>query len=151
MSRHGGFRRSEGNLSIPPYDDVPPRGDLPPRGPPSRWDRDKFERESVRIDDTRGPAGHRRDVIFDERTESRGPRGRVDEQQHYYERDRFGPTPSEVASRALAPYRRRASVVERDFEYIDREVAAPPKRPARPQFIRRQSSLDTFDRRPLRR
>lgn len=53
------------------------------------------------------------------------------------------PTASEVANRALAPYRRK-SIVERDMDFA-------PKRPARPQFIRRQSSLDTFDRRPLPR
>jgi hypothetical protein len=39
------------------------------------------------------------------------------------------PVPAEVANRALAPYRR----------------------PPRPQYIRRQSSLDTFDRRPMPR
>ncbi|KAK5004285.1 hypothetical protein LTR28_009116 [Elasticomyces elasticus] len=46
---------------------------------------------------------------------------------------------------ALAPYRRK-SVVERDFS---RELQpSAPRRPARPGMLRRQSSLDTFDRRP---
>jgi hypothetical protein len=53
------------------------------------------------------------------------------------------PTPSEVANQALAPYRRK-SVVEKD-------ISIPARRPARPGYIRRQSSLDTFDRRPLPR
>lgn len=58
------------------------------------------------------------------------------------------PTPSQIANQALAPYRRK-SVVDRDFEVdIHREQT---RRPARPQYIRRQSSLDTFDRRPLPR
>lgn len=94
--------------------------------------------------------GGRRDIDFHEDHDRRGPR--VSERERFREEERFDrpsrsrtdffdePTSSEIANRALAPYRRK-SIVERDFD-------PAPRRPARPQYIRRQSSLDTFDRRP---
>ncbi|KAF2141414.1 uncharacterized protein K452DRAFT_288112 [Aplosporella prunicola CBS 121167] len=155
-----GYRSSTGALDrYDDYDDPPLR--------PERWDRDKFERmsrrpaderELFRVEerDTYGPRA-RRDVALEERFESRPPRSRFDERDRYPEEDRFDrrpgrrpdfldreePTPSEIANRALAPYRRK-SVVDRDY-------SPPARRPPRPSMIRRQSSLDTFDRRPLRR
>ncbi|KAF1980139.1 hypothetical protein BU23DRAFT_522077 [Bimuria novae-zelandiae CBS 107.79] len=150
------YRSSTGALDH--YDDPPPRGG-------ERWDRDRFERMARRgggrepkddfhfSEHDRFPGG-RRDVDID--YERRGPR--VMEREHFREEDRFDrrrrqdifeePTPSEIANRALAPYRRK-SVVDRDIDiHIDRER---PRRPTRPGYIRRQSSLDTFDRRPLPR
>lgn len=147
------YRSSTGNLGY--YDD-PPRGG-------ERWDRDRFDRISRRggRDDhehfrfkehDRFPGGHR-DIDFHEDYDRRGPR--VMERERFREDERFDrparrrteffddDTPSDVASRALAPYRRK-SIVERDVDFA-------PRRPARPQYIRRQSSLDTFDRRPLPR
>lgn len=147
------YRASTGDLSY--IDDGPIRGE--------RWDRDRFERmrggrgrnehDHYRFSEhERYPGGHR-DIDFHEDYDRRGPR--VAERERFHEDDvRFErprrrtelfdePTPSEVANRALAPYRRK-SIVEKD---IDISV----RRPARPQFIRRQSSLDTFDRRPLPR
>lgn len=149
MSR---FRSSTGNLAFGEDE-------------PNRWDREKFDRLSRRAPyedeyrlaerDRVGPRGGVRDVAVEERIDRPGPRGsRFEERDRYFEEDRYGPprrartdfmeepTPSEVASRALAPFRRR-SIVERDVE-------VPVRRP-RPQFIRRQSSLDTFDRRPMPR
>jgi hypothetical protein len=115
----------------------------------------------------KGP-GYHRDVDFHEDRARRGPR--VMERERYHEDDLFSqapparrrndlfhePTPSEVANQALAPYRRK-SVIDKDINIdidIDRRESRPPPpraRPGRPQFMRRQSSLDTFDRRPLPR
>ncbi|KAJ4291853.1 hypothetical protein N0V90_009749 [Kalmusia sp. IMI 367209] len=152
------YRSSTGNLD---HYDEPPRGG-------ERWDRDRFERMTRRgggprevkddlrfSEHDRFPGGHR-DIEIRDNYERRGPR--VMERELFREDERFDrrrrndifeePTPSEVANRALAPYRRK-SVVERDIDIgIERERT---RRPARPQYIRRQSSLDTFDRRPLPR
>jgi hypothetical protein len=109
----------------------------------------------------KGP-GFRRDVdVHEDRGPRRGPP--VMERERFREDDRFSqagrrrndffnePTPSEVANQALAPYRRK-SVIDDDIniEMIKSRELRPP-RPARPQYIRRQSSLDTFDRKPLPR
>ena len=156
---HTNFRSSAGDLGF---------HDEPPRRGPERWDRDKFERfsrrggpaeerESFRFEehDRFGPGRGRRDVEVDERIDRRGPRTRVEERERLSEEDHVErsrrrpsefldePTASEVANRALAPYRRK-SIVEKDFD-------PPSRRPARPQYIRRQSSLDTFDRKPFTR
>ena len=57
----------------------------------------------------------------------------------------FGDTdPREIANLALTPYRKQ-SVTREDVEFTQR---SPPPRPG---LIRRQSSLDTFDRRPIPR
>ncbi|KAH7120941.1 hypothetical protein B0J11DRAFT_532974 [Dendryphion nanum] len=166
------YRSSTGDLG---FHDEPPR-----RGPPGggsigggssiggggpgggeRWDRDRFERMRGGRDEhdhyrftehDRFPGGHR-DIDVHKDIDRRGPR--VAERERFYEDERFDrpsrrrtelfeePTPAEIANRALAPYRRK-SVVEKDVDLAIR-------RPARPQYIRRQSSLDTFDRRPTQR
>jgi hypothetical protein len=152
MSRFG--RSSVGNI---PYADDEPQ----------RWDRERFERMSRRAPDERdyvrvaerervGPRTAVRDVSLDERFDRRSPRGaRYEERERFFEEDRFGPParrrtdfmeeplPAEIANRALAPYRRRS--------IVEREVDVPARRPARPTFLRRQSSLDTFDRKPISR
>jgi hypothetical protein len=109
--------------------------------------------------------GGRRDVDIHEDRARRGPA--VMERERFHEDERFErpqrrapselfhePTPSEVANQALAPYRRR-SVIDKDINIdidINQHRQAPPRaRPARPQFMRRQSSLDTFDRKPMPR
>jgi len=114
----------------------------------------------------KGP-GYHRDIDFHEDRSRRGPP--VMERERFREEDRFVPpvrrrhdifeesTPSEVANRALAPYRRKSVIdkdINLDIDINSREERAPPParaRPARPGFMRRQSSLDTFDRRPLPR
>lgn len=161
------YRSSTGDLSF--HDDPPIRGSG------ERWDRDRFERmrgggggsisggrrgppgrdadEHFRFQEhERFPGGHR-DIDIHEDYNRRGPR--VAERERFREDELFDrpsrrrtemfddPTPSEVANRALAPYRRK-SVVENNVEIAVR-------RPQRPGYIRRQSSLDTFDRRPLPR
>ncbi|KAF2271474.1 uncharacterized protein EI97DRAFT_387796 [Westerdykella ornata] len=144
------YRASTGDLSY--IDDHPARGE--------RWDRHRFER-------VRG--GHKDHDHFRYTDHDRYPGGHIDIDIHkdydrhahrtavrdrYREEDRFSrshrrsdlfdePTPSEIANQALAPYRRK-SVVEKDIDIAIR-------RPARPGYHRRQSSLDTYDRRPLPR
>jgi len=145
---------------------------------PQRWDRDRFDRfgrgpggpppppepprrfeEDFRYTERDRP-GHR-DVLVQDHIDTRGPRGRS---THFEERDRIiqdtfgeqqrqgGPRrrtdrelfgevdPREIAQMALAPYR----PPEAEFE---RRQPAPP----RPGLMRRQSSLDTYDRKPMSR
>ncbi|KAI9710296.1 MAG: hypothetical protein M1820_002790 [Bogoriella megaspora] len=163
------YRSSTGNLGA--YEESNLR--------PQRWDRDRFERarsrgapdERIRIDEidrhsASGRTRHETDIEIDinrnrgpepERERERlPPRRRFEERDRFYEEDRYAPPPRrnrpefleepippEVANRALAPYRRK-SIHERE-----REIEARP--PPRPGLLRRQSSLDTFDRRPLPR
>ncbi|KAF9734766.1 hypothetical protein PMIN01_07669 [Paraphaeosphaeria minitans] len=160
------YRSSTGTLDH--YDDAPRGGE--------RWDRDRFERMARRAPPPRDVkddfhfhehdrfSGGRRDINIRDDYERRAPppptrvMEREREREVFREDDRFDrrrrhdlfdePTPSQIANQALAPYRRK-SVVDRDFEVdVHREQT---RRPARPQYIRRQSSLDTFDRRPLPR
>lgn len=118
--------------------------------------RDDYEHFRFQEHD-RFPGGHR-DIDIHEDRQRQGPR--VMERERFHEDERFErpsrsrtelfhePTPSEVANQALAPYRRK-SVIDKDINIgIDINER---RRPARPQYIRRQSSLDTFDRRPLPR
>ncbi len=145
------FRSSTGNLAY--YDDEPRRGG------PERWDRSRFERfgrEAVDRAPSRFDDGDRDRYVGGRAKLEVDIRDRVERARPtYFDEDRFErparrrpefldePIPAEVANRALAPYRRK-SIVEREAEISVR-------RPARPQYIRRQSSLDTFDRKPLPR
>ncbi|OMP87216.1 hypothetical protein BK809_0007302 [Diplodia seriata] len=162
-----GYRSSTGALDR--FDDYEP-----PARRPERWDREKFERmsrrpphddretfrwvEPERDDYPPRPPRSRADVALDDRLDTRSSRGRFDERDRFYEDeiidrrgpgrrpdflDREEPSPAEVASRALAPYRRKT--------VTERGLSPPARRPARPAMLRRQSSLDTFDRRPPRR
>lgn len=137
---------------------------------PNRWDRDRFERfrargpeeqrETIRIQERDSP--RRTDIRIEERDTRRAPGRTYDERDFdFFEEERYGPPariprhrrsdrelfgdidPRDVAERQLAPYRRK-SIVEReiDINHIERP---------RPGLVRRQSSLDTFDRRPMRR
>lgn len=154
MSRFGGARHSSDDLAY--------------GAEPNRWDRDRFERfrrepeqrETIRITERDTP--RRTDVRIEERErETRKAPGRFRDEREFefLEEERYGPPariiprrsdrdlfgdedPREIAERSLAPYRRK-SIVEREID-INRG-------PARPGMIRRQSSLDTFDRRPIRR
>lgn len=175
------YRSSTGNLDHYDDPPAPPRGgggggerwdrarfeSMRRGGPPgggdsrsSRGGRDDYDHFRFQEHD-KGP-GYHRDVDFHEDRARRGPV--VMERERFHEDERYGqparrrtdifeePTPSEIANRALAPYRRK-SVVDKDIN-IDIDINSRehrPARPARPQYIRRQSSLDTFDRRPLPR
>src|ERR1700761_9327314 len=110
-----------------------------------RWDRDRFERlrrnpderDYYRVEEREGP--RRSDIVLDERIERRGPRGRFEERERYVEEDRYDP-----------PRRNTAYFEQRPPPEVTGQALAPYRRP-RPQFVRRQSSLDTFDRRPMAR
>ena len=158
MSRWGGPRGSGDDLAY---------GDLP-----QRWDRGRFERyggppeptryeEDYRFRERDAPG--RRDIAVADRIDERGPGGQYEERDRFVEHDRYaqGYTPGgrrkrtdrelfgdqdprEIAEMALTPYRRK-SVTRHDLD-IDQRSQAP-----RPGLLRRQSSLDTFDRRPIPR
>ena len=130
------------------------------RGPPAgaRWDSQRFSRESEdryrnspvpvmererertsnfgpRFDDRYSPRA-RPVERFDERfypEEHYGPPARRPERRYFDEDDHYEPRGPPVGG-AIVPYRPRR-----------------PEAPPRPGLLRRQSSLDTFDRRPLRR
>lgn len=175
MSRFGGPRGYDGDLAY---------GDSP-----QRWDRDRFERmgrgptsprqyeEDYRYQERDAPG--RRDIAVADRIDARGPRGRYEERDRFYEHDRLAPgprrrtdrelfgdsDPREYANMAMTPYRAK-STTRRDNRDIDIDIDIDQRRgnsrreldidididqrrgpPARPGLLRRQSSLDTFDRR----
>lgn len=148
------FERMRGGVRGPPS--------LSGGGPASNaGGRGRDEQENFRFQEhERFPGGHR-DVDIHEDRNRQGTR--VMERERFHEDDRFErpsrrptdlfhePTPSEIANQALAPYRRR-SVIDKDINIgINIDERRQPARPQRPGYIRRQSSLDTFDRRPLPR
>lgn len=96
----------------------------------------------------RGPRDH-----SDERYD-RGPSGRrfhdddrVRDRRYYDEEPRFVP-PQRERERPPPDFARRPPVMEKERER-ERDYYRDPS-PRRPAFLRRQSSLDTYDRRPLR-
>jgi len=135
------------------------------------WDRGRFERARAR---SRGPYGRGAEYdtvnVEEDRYVSRGerpvqekirvsvnddrirgPPPREYERRRYVEEERFSPPQRQrpefldegryaPAGREMQPYRR---------EYDDYDV--PTRRSARPSYARRQSSLDTYDRRPVGR
>ena len=108
------------------------------------WDRDRLERVGRHV----GEYGSNIDRRPQRPTRFEEPDPYYDDGQRYSGRFRrpdflAEPEPPELSNRALAPYRRK-SITERD-------VDLPSRRPPRPRYIRRQSSLDTFDRRPMPR
>ncbi|KAI1399976.1 hypothetical protein F4819DRAFT_487988 [Hypoxylon fuscum] len=121
-----------------------------------RWDRNRFAVESDRNRLTaerdrfeepdrffsRGPAPKVRETSVDERFERRPPRPWDDDfpQKRYHDDGpRFRRSPPPDLERRIVLDRAR----DREREY---RQPSPPRRPG--QLIRRQSSLDTFDRRP---
>ncbi|KAK1070568.1 hypothetical protein LTR74_003994 [Friedmanniomyces endolithicus] len=155
MSRYGGGPRSSAD-----------NGEIP-----QRWDRDRFDRfgargpppqrfeEDYRFTERDRPG--RREVEVADRIDERGPGGSYHERDRYVEQERFAPgsarprrrtdrelfgdvDPREIAEMALTPYRRKSIGRQEDAEFERRPPAA------RPGLLRRQSSLDTFDRRPAR-
>ncbi|CAK1363690.1 unnamed protein product [Cercospora beticola] len=136
---------------------------------PQRWDRERFERlgargsvppprryeEDFHFHERDRPGRRDIDIAVMDRVESRGPRGGYEERDRFYEEERRAPSrprrrtdrelfgdvdPRELADMQLVP--RRKSISREDFD-ID-------QRAPRPGLLRRQSSLDTFDRRPAR-
>lgn len=111
------------------------------RPPAERWDRARlgYERDRYQDRDARGPYAPR-DASVDD-VYSRHARSHYDGDRHEsrrydeVERDRV----------AFRPARDRGFTIEKERE---REYYAAE--PPRPGLLRRQSSLDTFDRRPLK-
>lgn len=123
-----------------------------------RWDTERFavERDRARFQDrlperdsrfarTTEDFGRVRERSVDDIYERRGPRGFEEdryERREYHEDDRDYGRPGRGG---LVIEKER----ERERDYYDPE---PPRRGGgRPSFLRRQSSLDTFDRKPLAR
>ncbi|KAK6083935.1 hypothetical protein SCUP515_01631 [Seiridium cupressi] len=117
-----------------------------------RWDRDRFtyERDRDRYGDererfeerdrfvARGPGGRVRETSVDERYERRAPRPWEDD----FVRDRRQPDDDYRPRRSPPPEFERKVFMEKEREYRS------PSPVRRPGLMRRQSSLDTFDRRP---
>jgi hypothetical protein len=137
MSRYGGRERGE------------------------RWDSERFE-----IERDRNRFGTETRERFEEH-DSRFPRGGGYAVDDVYERERYGPRggyeddrferreyyddePRYARERSTGRDRGRSITFEKERE---REYYSPPRyeAPPRPGIIRRQSSLDTFDRGPLAR
>lgn len=149
----------------------------PPRAPraPERWDTSRFSREQdqrrgapvVEIDRyeeidryTRSPPARRRDRSADSvYYSSRGPALRYEEKERFVERrsrrgsryyDEDGEDMDRVEERGqMVPFESRRESVRERFEPPAR--AHRPIPPIRPGMMRRQSSLDTFDRKPMPR
>ena len=151
-------------------------GYSPPRGP-ERWDRDRFEAHSRappvverdRYEEvdyySRSP---RRDQSADFRRRS-PPRFQEKDRYYFQEKERFGASmpyrpkgpgryydeEGDTLEQAMVPVRDshgdRDREIEIDFRSRERREPPPPPRFTRPQFVRRQSSLDTFDRKPMPR
>ncbi|KZF25391.1 hypothetical protein L228DRAFT_258823 [Xylona heveae TC161] len=153
------YRKSTGNLAFAEED----------RPVYQRWDPERFMRERDLFERSRNPPrelvlGRRRGDSIDDRSGGRGTRfeehdriveedrpGRGRRKSIYYEDDRisFESPPPPPSRGALAPY--RGARHEPIAEKYGRPMRRGPAPPSRPQFVRRQSSLDTFDRRPMPR
>jgi hypothetical protein len=152
-------------MSRDPYRSSGEQG-YPTRGG-QRWDSERFavERDRVRS------GGVERD-FFEERDSRflgppRGPRTRERSADEIYERERRGPRgfeddryekrviydeePRFERERPINGERGPSITVEKEREREFYRDDPPPRAPARPAFLRRQSSLDTFDRKPLTR
>ncbi|OAF58787.2 hypothetical protein VC83_06069 [Pseudogymnoascus destructans] len=130
-------------------DDAPSRSDL-------RWDAERGDRDRDR-DRRPGRPSRRRDHSAssdDEFVSRRGPPSRAAYEDDYVrvrEVYRDDP-PRDLPVRTRTTVERQVER-EREREYYrdpspERERARRPFRPARPSMLRRQSSLDTFDRQP---
>ena len=102
-------------------------------------------RESGRSAPFRFEDRQRDDFFFKERPkETFGPPARRRESGRYHDEE-IDTFDGSAASRPISPFGRRRQSVNRDIG------PAPRHAPPRPGMIRRQSSLDTFDRKPLPR
>ena len=123
-------------------------GQLPYREPPPRWDAGRYgDERDRRVDETI----IERERVYDDYGRPPPRRAPVYEEDRYVEEDRYGPRGS----------RQERRYYEQDDIYMDprasRGQVIPfrpppiPQAPPRPGLLRRQSSLDTFDRGPGRR
>lgn len=155
------------------YGDYSPRGPAPERWTPERFERERGGRQSRVIErdhyeerDTYSSAsGRRRELSADDSFSRRPTRGGKDkyEDDRFFEREeRFGPPArrsgggdrerryyddDEVNSFDCSP----ATGGRRDSRFDDSRRFSKPTPPRPGTLIRRQSSLDTFDRKPMPR
>ena len=137
------------------------------RGRGERWDTERFtlERDRSRYGGgetqerfeerdsrfLRSPGfGRARERSVDEIYERRGPRGFEEDR---YEKQEYYDEPRLERERPFGRDRGPSITIEKERERDYYQSPSPPRRApaARPTFLRRQSSLDTFDRKPLTR
>ncbi|KFZ04306.1 hypothetical protein V502_10248, partial [Pseudogymnoascus sp. VKM F-4520 (FW-2644)] len=128
---------------------MPRDTDYAPR-PTQRWDdaeRDRLDDREARLPPGPSRPSRRRDhsASSDEFVDRRGP-PRVYEDDYVREREVYRDDPRDLPVRSK-------TTVERETEREYYRSPSPPRvrrpvRPARPTMLRRQSSLDTFDRKP---
>lgn len=118
-------------------------------------DRDRFARERDRVEDrdfrlSRGGGfGRPRERSVDEvhERERWSPRGYEDDRYERQERDYYDEPRYERERPPWERDRGQSIMIEKEREREYYRSPSPPRRaPARPAFLRRQSSLDTFDR-----
>ena len=137
------------------------------RREPERWDPERFNRErgGRQIIERDRFEGHERFAPRSSRERAyddfdypppRGGRGeRFEEKDRFFAEERFGP-PARRAPRQDRYYEEEEidsfeSSPDRGGRIIPHDRGNPRRAPPRPGIIRRQSSLDTFDRKPLPR
>ncbi|KAI1155598.1 hypothetical protein F4825DRAFT_25268 [Nemania diffusa] len=121
-----------------------------------RWDHDRLAYERDRFEERdRHPTGpppppreRIREASLDERFVERRA-ARPWEEEHVRERRVYGEVPRRRPSPPPELERRIYLDRERERDRVERRAPSPPRRPA--GLVRRQSSLDTFDRRPAQR
>ena len=111
--------------------------------------RERFEERDSRF--LRSPGfGRARERSVDEIYERRGPRGFEEDK---YERREYYDEPRMERERPIGRDRDLSVTIEKDRERDYYQSPSSPRRAsvARPGLLRRQSSLDTFDRKPVTR
>lgn len=130
------------------------------------WDRGRFERararsrgpygrggeyDTVNVEEDRYPVQEKIRVSVNEDRFRDPPRREVQERRRYIEEERFSPPqrqrPEYLDEGRYAPVGREMQPYRREYD----DYNVPTRRPARPSYARRQSSLDTYDRRPVGR
>jgi hypothetical protein len=112
--------------------------------------RERFEERDTRYSSPprHAPRPRERSVDVYEQRERIGPRGGYEEDR-YERREYYDDEPRRVRERPSDRERAQNVVIEERDTYYSPPRAGPP--PPRPEFLRRRSSLDSFDRRPLAR
>lgn len=140
-----------------------------PRSPErvERWDSERFaiERERSRFGGERErfeereprfsrPAARLRERSVDEIYERRGPRGFEEDEYRkrvYYDEpeERSPPRSARGGPKSRGGEHTRVRIERMEREERIASPSPPPRRPLKPILVRRQSSLDTFDRKPF--
>jgi hypothetical protein len=126
-----------------------------------RWDTERFEveRERARFapdprdrfedrDFGRSPTFRPRERSAEEMYERRGG-GRAFEEDRYERREYYDNEPRYERERPIGRDRGQSITIEKERKREYYSPSPPRRAPARPAYLRRQSSLDTFDRKPM--